>query len=109
MNEAHLLSLPPVSGSIDEVRFDAVGTCNWVRFVGDDYEEWCGVFGRGFTKDVKTVVNRYGHCFVLSSGQGYIVDVHRRALLHKTQYGWLVSVISIPEREMFFSRATIHT
>ena len=103
MSEAHLLSLPPVSGSIDEVRFDAAGTCNWVRFVDDEYQEWCGVFGRGFTKDVNAVVNRYGHCFVLSSGQGYLVDVHSRALLHKTEYGWLVSVISIPETDIFLA------
>jgi hypothetical protein len=103
MSEAHLLSLPPVSGSMNEVRFDAVGTCTWVRFVDDEYNEWCGVFGRGFIRDIETIVNLDGHCFVLSCGQGFLIDIHSRALLHKTAYAWLVSVISIPETDIFLA------
>ena len=102
MTKAQILSLPPVSGSIDEVHFDAVGNCLWVKFVDDECQEWCGVFGAGFGTFSKAVVtDQSGHCFIISSGQGYIVDVNTRGLLQKTENDALVSAISIPERELF--------
>ncbi len=108
MTEAHLLSSPPVSGSIDEVRFDAVGNCLWVKFADDEYQEWCGVFGPGFDTFSKAVVtDQSGHCFIISSGQGYIVDVHTRGLLHKTENDALVFVIVIPGRELFIACSSI--
>ena len=61
MVEAQILSQPPISGTVDEVRFDAAGSCTWIKFTDENYGEWCGIFGHGFgTSSNDAVVNDIG-------------------------------------------------
>jgi len=102
MIEAQILNQPPLSGTVDEVRFDAVGHCTWIRFLDNSYIEWCGIFGHGIgTINNDVSVNDAGQAFVIAKGQGFIVDVNSRNLLHKTEDDGLITVISIPECDIF--------
>jgi hypothetical protein len=102
MVACEVLSSPPISGTVDEVHFSAFGDCTWVRFTGEDDWSWCGVFGPGCLPAKRTAVaNADGRCFVIASGQGYLVDARSREVLHKTQNDWLVSAIAIPGRDVF--------
>jgi len=103
MIKAEILSSPPISGSIDEVRFGPLGNCTWVRFTDSNREEWCGVFGPGHAARTATVANTAGQSFVVASGQGYLIDVNSRELLHQTQHVWLISAIAVPERDVFLA------
>jgi hypothetical protein len=42
-----LLHRPPISGTIPECLYDAVGDCAWVRYSPEGGEAWAGAFGRG--------------------------------------------------------------
>ena len=104
MTEVQILSSPPISGTIDEFRFEAIGNCTWVKFIDDTYEEWCGIFGHGFyVNSNDAIVNDNGQAFIISGGQGYIVDVNSRNPLYKTDNDYLTSVVYIPESEFFIS------
>jgi hypothetical protein len=98
---AEALTSPPISGSVDEVHFSAVGDCAWVRFTDAVEAQWCGVFGPGCVRGRAAVANTDGQAFVIASGQGYLVDVNARVLLHKTDCEWLISAIAIPGRDAF--------
>ena len=102
MTEAKILSSPPISGSIDEVHFAWAGNCTWVQFTDCEYEEWCGIFGQGEASSANSsLVDAKGNCFVIAHGQGYFININSRQLTHKTENEWLISAVSIPERDMF--------
>ena len=104
MVEAKLLSEIPLSGSIDELRFNATGNCTWVEFTDDSYNSWCGIFGHGVeTGHSSVAVNVASQSFVISQGQGYLIDINARRLLHLTENDWLISVVSIPESDIFIA------
>lgn len=90
----------PVSGSAQERRFDAVGSCTWVRFVTDDGDEWAGVFGRGSMVDhVGAVLCGDGRtALIIAGGQGYVVDAHAGTLHHKTACDTLCEAVAVPGR-----------
>ena len=96
-----ILTNIPESGSIDEVRFDAFGDCTWVKFVDADCIEWVGVFGQGWGGGVDACQNSSGAAFVLSGGQGYVVDINSRKLISKTECDYLKKVISCDEENIF--------
>jgi hypothetical protein len=98
--KAEVLTKPPISGSVDEVHFSAVGDCTWVRFTDAVDTQWCGVFGPGCAGRRAAVVNPTGSAFVVSWGQGYLIDVNTRELLHKTDCEWLISAIAVPGRDV---------
>jgi hypothetical protein len=101
MIKPEILFSPTISGSIDEVHFSAVGNCTWVRFSDDaDCDDWCGVFGPGHSGRSAAVADAADRCFVIAGGQGYLIDVYSRELLHKSQHAWLTSVIAVPERDL---------
>ena len=101
MPRVEVLTTPPISGTVDEVRFDAVGDCSWVRFADAVGAQWCGVFGPGCVRGRAAAVNPDGQAFVIASGQGYLVDVNTRKLLHKTACEWLIAAIAVPGRDVF--------
>ncbi len=104
MSAAAILASPPISGSIDEVHFESIGNCIWVRFSTNNAGEWCGVFGHGPGPTADTaVINRNGECFVIAHGQGYLIDINTRRLLHKTENRVLSTVVSIPEKNVFLA------
>jgi len=88
-----LLNNIPESGSIDEVRFDAAGDCTWVKFQDSEYIDWVGVFGMGWGGGEAAIQINDDLAFVLSNGQGYLVDINGRELLSKTDCDYLKSVI----------------
>lgn len=81
-----LLNNIPKSESFEELRFNAEGDCTWVKFQDSEYIDWIGVFGKGWNDGGEDVIPiNYGIAFILSNGQGYIVDVNNRKLLGKTE------------------------
>jgi len=88
-----LLNNIPESGSIEEVRFDANGDCTWVKFQDSDYLDWVGVFGMGWGGGEDAIQISDNLAFVLSSGQGYFIDVNARKVLGKTDCDYLKSII----------------
>ncbi len=102
---ATILLAPPVSGSADEVRFDATGDCTWVQFTDEETQQhWYGVFGDGDPRGAKTVTtNTNGQAFVIAGGQGYLIDTATRQLLHKTEVDYLVSAIAVPGKDLFLA------
>jgi hypothetical protein len=92
-----VLDRQPISGSIKEVWFDANGECTWVEFAVDD-DRWVGVFGRGQGSLTSACVFDSGNAaMVISRGQGYLVDIKSRALLHKTECKWLDSAMEVQD------------
>ena len=96
-----ILTNIPESGSIDEVRFDASGDCTWVKFLDSDYIDWAGVFGHGWGGGQDAHQNANGVAFVLSNGQGYIIDVNSRNLLSKTECDYLKKIVSCGDTNTF--------
>ena len=105
---AEILARPPISGTIDEAHFDAVGRCTWVRF--DAQEPWCGVFGGGTSNHEAVAFTEGGLAFVVARGQGYMIDVAARALLHKTANDWLADVVVASSTDQFVAadRVELH-
>jgi len=102
MNPEILANIPE-SGSIDEVRFDASGDCTWVKFLDSDYTDWVGVFGHGWGGGQDAQQNTNGVAFVLSNGQGYVIDVNSRTLLSKTECDYLKKVIFCGDTDIFLA------
>ena len=96
-----ILTNIPESGSIEEVRFDATGDCTWVKFQDSDCLDWVGVFGLGFGGGKAVLGNSHGIAFILSNGQGYIINVNSRKLLSKTECDYLNKVISSDAGDIF--------
>ena len=84
------------------VHFEWAGSCTWIQFTDSNYEEWCGIFGQGTVATANSaLVNTKGICFVIAHGQGYLININSRQLLHKIENDWLISVVSIPEKDVF--------
>lgn len=98
MTSAEVLRIAPISGSYTELQFDARGNSTWIKFTDDDCEEWCGVFGGGMTSE-SIVANSEASplAFVVSAGQGYLVDVNARRVLLKTSTSQLTSALFVPQ------------
>jgi hypothetical protein len=101
MNSTILTSIP-ISGSVEEVHFDARGECTWVEFERKD-KRWVGVFGKGsIVPDINQAIQftQSNHVFVLAGGQGYIVDSDTQKCTHKSKRDYFQAAISIPNREL---------
>ena len=101
--KAEILSKKPTSGSIDEIQFDAVGNCTWIQFEDSNYEDWCGVFGQGWGGSCSVCINNEGIAFIISNGQGYIIDVNKRTLMHKTECDYLIQCKEINGKDLFIA------
>ncbi|MCV6604319.1 MAG: hypothetical protein OIF34_03370 [Porticoccaceae bacterium] len=93
--EAHILNIIPESGAFYEVRFDAVSECTWVKFQNSDHCDWVGVFGDGWGGGHDVSTNENGICFIISGGQGYIININTKQLLHKTECDYLHGSIAM--------------
>ena len=80
------LSKPTLSGEFEELKFDAVGDCEWFKFSPDEREDWVGVFGCGDTGETLSVLS-FDNTFALvfSRGKGYALDIASRSLLFKVE------------------------
>ena len=98
--KAEILRSPPISGTIPEVRFQAVGDCTWVWFEDGAGDEWAGIFGRGpATTDRVALMNGGPLAFVVAGGRGALVDIERRTLRYWAAAEHLTDVIAVPGRD----------
>lgn len=89
----YILDEPPISGTIDEVFFNAIGECTWVLFK-DGFDQWAGVFGRGlWGADSVIPFGNDDEAFVISRGQGYVVNLTDRSLTYMTNENELEDAI----------------
>ena len=99
--QAEIYQQIPDSGTVPEHRFVAEGNCTWVRFQTDSHDEWAGVFGNGgvvqHSKAVVFADNRTA--LIIAGGQGYVIDMQDKTLLHKTACDHLCDAIAVPSRE----------
>jgi len=107
MMKSEILKNIPESGSFEEVRFDAFGGCTWVKFQDSEYIDWLGVFGYGWGGGAAIANNSNGVSFVLSNGQGYIVDINSRKLLHKTECDYLKLSIACTSQGFFVTATDV--
>lgn len=106
--KAELLNQIPLSGSVEEKHFDAISNCTWVMFEDRDYCNWAGVFGYGWGGGTEVCLNESGLAFVLSNGQGFLIDVQSRNLLHKTECDYLKSVVALTNGDTFVASDDLH-
>lgn len=89
---AEMLKSRPQSGQFPELHFDAYDETISVKFEDQNYSEFCGVFGGGFGSRCD-LAQISGRAFIISFGQGYIFDIERRELVHKTECDQLEGVL----------------
>ena len=98
--KATVLSTIPLSGSVDEVRFEAPGDGTWVEFDDKEGDRWVGVFRHGMPtgkSSLALILEDQKTVFVLACGQGYMIDPQKRTCISKTNSASIVSVLSIPK------------
>ena len=94
---AKILPTPPLSGTYPEQQFDVCGNSTWVKFTDNDYTEWCGIFGGGGTNSSYVCIQpESGLAFVISAGQGFLIDIASRRLLYKPDNEFLLEALFIP-------------
>jgi hypothetical protein len=94
---AKVLDSVPISGSIDEVWFDAVGQCTWVQ-VDTELEAWVGVFDQGVGRDDHAIVVANGrYLFMNAKVQVCCVELATRKLMHKSDCCWLQELMPVPD------------
>ena len=105
-----LLRQPPISGSIPERHFDAVGDCTWVRFAPPSAPPWAGVFGAGEVIRSSAVIpfSDGQHVLVMARGRGYVVDAVAGLLRYRTAAEYLVSGLMVPERDFVIACSWTH-
>ncbi|MBU1168120.1 MAG: hypothetical protein KKD44_01010 [Proteobacteria bacterium] len=89
---AEILTSHPLSGEFDELYFDSFGDTTCVKFEDDNYLEYCGIFGGGFGGG-SNVSFHDNIAFVVAHGQGYVFDINKRAIIHKTDNDHLKGAI----------------
>ena len=98
---AELLKSIPLSGTYPEVQFDVGINSTWVKFLDANYDEWCGVFGGGNSNySCVEFSENSEQAFVVSAGQGYLVDIEERTLRYKTDLDDLTLIAKKKERNV---------
>lgn len=104
--KAEILKIRPLSGQFPELHFDAYDETISVKFEDQNYSEFCGVFGGGFGS--RCDLAQIGWlAFVISFGQGYIFDIEKRELVHKTDCDQLESVLDAKFNRYFVAHSQI--
>ncbi len=88
---AVLLKSRPLSGEFEEIYFNLSDEVISVKFEDQEYLEYCGVFGGGFGS-YSNVIALDELAFIVSLGQGYIFDINKREVIHKTENDHLAYV-----------------
>lgn len=100
--QARILNTPPLSGTIDEIQYDAIGNCTWVEF-STLSNVWVGIFGKGKiaeNRNAVTLLNNEKNAFVIAGVQGYVINLEMRSLVYKTSDDYLQYVIAVPEKDL---------
>jgi hypothetical protein len=96
------LEAPPISGTVEEVWFDARGDTTWVMFELDDGTSYVGVFGDGQVMKRRAtgvaVLSDGRTAVVLARGRGYVLDVIDRQVVRVLDEDTWSSVCAVPTR-----------
>lgn len=100
--EAEILTRPPLSGDYEEHNFADSGNTLWVKFLDEEYVEWCGVFSLGW-KSASSVVKMPNKpvFLIVAGGQGYFINANTRELIAKTKWDDIESIIYNEEADVF--------
>jgi hypothetical protein len=101
---AEILKQTPQSGDFPEKHFgETFNTVLWIKFVDNDFQEWVGCFSRPYEAIDKVLTDNANEtAFVVAGGQGYLIDILSRELLHKTdEIPALESIIHTTNPEYF--------
>jgi hypothetical protein len=91
-----ILDHPPISGTITEVLFDAVGIGLWVHFDPDDDDAWVGVFGLGGPVATPVAVLTTPPVACIGAGDTYMVNYHTRQLLGQITGLYTIGALPLP-------------
>lgn len=82
---AEILDQTPISGEYPEKHFGQTFNSRlWVKFMDNNFQEWVGCFPRPYhTFDKVLTDNANETAFVVAGGQGYLVDITTKDLLHE--------------------------
>ena len=89
--DAKILKICPLSGTFEELYFDAYGETVCIKFEDQNYSEYCGIFGGGFGSKSDLAVHEH-IAFIISRGQGYIFEINDRKVIYKTENDHLEGV-----------------
>lgn len=94
-----IMDKSPISGDVVEYLFNAVGDCTWIMF-SDDLDQWVGVFGKGSMETDKVVLfDNNKKAFVISGGQGYVINLSDRSLVYMTSEDYLQDAIETSDNK----------
>ncbi|MDJ0830189.1 MAG: hypothetical protein QNI92_10080 [Desulfobacterales bacterium] len=100
--EAEILTRPPLSGDYEEHYYAESGNTLWVKFLDEEYIEWCGVFSLGWKSHSSVVKIPNEPVFlVIAGGQGYFVNANTRELISETKWDDIESIIYNEEADVF--------
>lgn len=95
------LGARPLSGEVDEVFVEAkCDPVTSVFFESTNEDEYCAIFG-GNEGSYQAVEVLGGKAFIVSFGQGYIFNIGKRTLLHKTDLDMICNLCVNTERSLF--------
>jgi hypothetical protein len=82
---AEILNQTPTSGDYPEKHFGQTFNSRlWVKFMDNNFQEWVGCFPRPYqTFDKVLTDNANETAFIVAGGQGYLIDISTRELLHQ--------------------------
>ena len=82
---AEILTKTPTSGDYPEKHFGHnFNSQIWVKFMDNNFQEWVGCFPRPYqTFDKVLTDNTNETAFIVSGGQGYLIDISTRELIHE--------------------------
>jgi len=97
----------PISGQFPEKHFGFITPHSlWVKFIDKDNQEWVGSFSQGWEGYATSIINFENEekTFVVSGGQGYLIDTTRRDQLNKIVLSGIQTAIADPNhRRVIFS------
>jgi hypothetical protein len=94
---SHILIERPLSGSYEEHKFSATGSCLWILFTPENGEDWVGVFGRGdVVNDVLVISGDSSFTLVVAGGNPIVVDEWSKQALYSIEKGFIQSAFPIP-------------
>jgi hypothetical protein len=84
---AEILNQTPTSGDYSEKHFGHTFNFQlWVKFTDNNFQEWVGCFSRpNQTFDKVLTDNANETAFIVAGGQGYLIDISTRELLHEME------------------------
>jgi hypothetical protein len=107
-----ILNSIPVSGENTEAHFGEHFThMLWVEFVNNSFEKWIGCFPKEYPNGFDKVLISQDNltAFVVSNGQGYLIDIETQQLKLKTDEHPLIESLILTTNPNYFIAGTFHS